>query len=94
MTGSSVALRQIAIASNVARNRPNRLRNRRNVVLIGVNFPANKSDQMNSKNLQSAIQSLVWAIEEIEKTGNKQAECHARLALECLREGKPSDDEQ
>ena len=49
---------------------------------------------MNSKNLQSAIQSLVWAIEEIEKTGNKQAECHARLALECLKEGKqPSDDE-
>ena len=62
--------------------------------MIGVNFPANKSDQMNSKNLQSAIQSLVWAIEEIAKTGNKQAECHARLALECLKESKLSDDEQ
>jgi hypothetical protein len=63
-------------------------------VLIGVDFPRNKSDQMNSKNLQSAIQSLVWAIEEIEKTCNKQAECHARLALECLKEGKqPSIDE-
>jgi hypothetical protein len=50
---------------------------------------------MNSKNLQSAIQSLVWAIEEIEKTCNKQAECHARLALECLKEDKQqSDDEQ
>jgi hypothetical protein len=60
--------------------RPNRFRNRRNVELIGVDFPRNKSDQMNSKNLQSAIQSLVWAIEEIEKTCNKQAECHARLA--------------
>ena len=49
---------------------------------------------MNSKKLQSAIQSLVWAIEEIEKTCNKQAECHARLALECLKEGKPADDER
>ena len=63
-------------------------------MLISVNFPANKSDKMNSKNLQSAIQSLVWAIEEIEKTCNQQAECHARLALECLKKGKPSDDEQ
>ena len=63
-------------------------------MLIGVDFSRNKSDQMNSKNLQSAIQSLVWAIEEIAKTCNKQAECHARLALECLKEGKPADDER
>ena len=49
---------------------------------------------MNSKNWEGAIQSLVWAIEEIAKTGNKQAECHARLALECLKEGKPADDER
>jgi len=27
---------------------------------------------------------LVWAIEEIVKTGNKKAEYHARLALKCL----------
>ena len=87
-------LGKLRLLPTFARNRPNRLRNRRNVVLIGVNFPANKSDQMNSKNLQSAIQSLVWAIEEIEKTCNKQAECHARLALECLKEGKPADDER
>jgi hypothetical protein len=31
--------------------------------------------------LESAIQLLVWAIEEIARTGNKQAEHHARLAL-------------
>ena len=39
---------------------------------------------MNSNNLEAAIQMLFWAIEEIEKTGKKQAERHARLALECL----------
>ena len=49
---------------------------------------------MNSNNLEAAIQMLFWAIEEIEKTGKKQAERHARLALECLKKGKPSDDEQ
>ena len=44
-----------------------------------------------SKNWDGAIQSLVWAIEELAKTGDKQAECHARSALN--KEGKPSDDE-
>ncbi|MGV7215029.1 hypothetical protein [Bradyrhizobium sp. UFLA05-112] len=43
--------------------------------------------------LQSAIQSLVWAIEEIEKTGNKKAEHHARLALKYLQ-GKVPDERQ
>jgi hypothetical protein len=79
----ALGISQIPITSNVARNRHNRLGN-----------PRNKSDQMNSKNLEGAIQSLVWAIEGIEKTGNKQAERHARLALEYLKKGKPSDDEQ
>jgi hypothetical protein len=45
---------------------------------------------MNSNNLEGAIQSLVWAIEEIAKTGNKKAEHHARLAVKYLQ---PSDDE-
>jgi hypothetical protein len=48
-------------------------------------------DQMNSKNSEGAIQMLVWAIEEIAKTGNKKAEHHARLALKHLR---PSGDER
>jgi hypothetical protein len=43
-------------------------------------------DQMNpSRNLEGAIQMLVWAIEEIAKTGNKKAEHHARLALKYLQ---------
>jgi hypothetical protein len=35
--------------------------------------------------LDGAIQSLVWAIEEIAKTGNEEAERHARLALKYLQ---------
>ncbi len=31
------------------------------------------------------MQSLVWAIEEIAKTGNAEAEHHARLALKYLQ---------
>jgi hypothetical protein len=31
--------------------------------------------------LETAIQALVWAIEEIAKTGNKEAERHARVVL-------------
>jgi hypothetical protein len=42
-------------------------------------------DQINSsRNSEGAIQMLVWAIEEIAKTGNKKAEHHARLALKYL----------
>jgi hypothetical protein len=37
-----------------------------------------------SKSSTGAIQMLVWVIEEIAKTGNKEAEHHARLALQCL----------
>ena len=43
--------------------------------------------------LEGAIQSLVWAIEEIAKTGNSKAEHHARLALKYL-EGKVPDERQ
>jgi hypothetical protein len=41
--------------------------------------------------LEGAIQMLVWAIEEIAKTGNKQAEHHARLALDHLQGTEPDD---
>jgi hypothetical protein len=34
---------------------------------------------MNSGHSESAVQMLLWAIEEIAKTGNKNAEHHARL---------------
>jgi hypothetical protein len=37
---------------------------------------------------EGAIQSLVWAIEEIAKTGNNEAEHHARLALKYLQPPK------
>jgi len=42
-------------------------------------------DQINSsKTTEGVVQMLVWAIEEIAKTGNKKAEHHARLALKYL----------
>jgi hypothetical protein len=42
---------------------------------------------MNPRNphLEGAVQSLVWAIEDIAKTGNQEAERLARLALEALQ---------
>jgi hypothetical protein len=36
---------------------------------------------------EAASQYLVWALEVIERAGNKQAADHARLALEALRKG-------
>jgi hypothetical protein len=43
-------------------------------------------DQINPlKSSEGAIQMLVWAIEEIAKTGNTKAEHHARLALKYLQ---------
>ena len=47
----------------------------------------------NSRNshLEGAIQALVWAIEDIAKTGNKKAEHHACLALKYLK-GKPTTE--
>ena len=48
------------------------------------------TDSRNSR-VEGAIQTLVWAIEEIAKTGNKIAEHHARLALEYLQ-GKVPDE--
>ena len=48
------------------------------------------TDSRNS-HVEGAVQTLVWAIEEIAKTGNKIAEQHARLALEYLQ-GKVPDE--
>ena len=36
---------------------------------------------------QTAMQYLIWALEFIERTGNRKAASHARIALEALREG-------
>ena len=35
---------------------------------------------------KTAMQYLVWALEEIEKTGNEKAAQHARSALAALQE--------
>ena len=43
-----------------------------------------RMDQINSRNSEGAVQLLVWAIEEIAKIGNKEAEHYARLALKFL----------
>jgi hypothetical protein len=34
-----------------------------------------------------AMQYLVWALEDIEKAGNRKAARHVRIALEALRKG-------
>jgi hypothetical protein len=39
--------------------------------------------------VETAVQYLVWALEEIEKAGNQKALRYARSALEALRESTP-----
>jgi len=34
---------------------------------------------------ETAMQYLIWALEEIEKVGNQEAAHHARIALQALR---------
>lgn len=41
---------------------------------------------------ETAIQYLVWALEEIEKAGNQEAVDHVRIALRMLREGTLQSD--
>jgi hypothetical protein len=36
--------------------------------------------------VMSSVQYLMWALEDIEKTGNHKAAHHARLALKALRQ--------
>jgi len=38
----------------------------------------------------AAIQHLIWALEEIEKSGEQMAAQHARMALNCLRDAFPA----
>jgi hypothetical protein len=38
---------------------------------------------------EAATQYLIWALEEIEKTGDQEAAYHARLALKALRKDTP-----
>jgi hypothetical protein len=39
--------------------------------------------------VQAAVQHLTWALEEIEKTGSKEAAQHVRNALQCLERRIP-----
>ncbi|MBR0698115.1 hypothetical protein [Bradyrhizobium lablabi] len=39
--------------------------------------------------VETAVQYLVWALEEIEKAGNHEAARHARIALQALRNSAP-----
>jgi hypothetical protein len=38
-------------------------------------------------NAETAVQYLVWALENIEKIGNQKAARHVRIALDALRKG-------
>ena len=38
-------------------------------------------------NVETAVQYLTWALEEIEKSGNREAARHARIAMKALSEG-------
>jgi hypothetical protein len=38
---------------------------------------------------QAAVQFLIWALEEIEKGGNAEAEEHVRAAIEAMQKRKP-----
>ena len=38
----------------------------------------------------AAIQYLIWALEELEQTGDQKAAHHARMALKELRDSHPS----
>jgi hypothetical protein len=38
---------------------------------------------------QAAVQYLIWALDEIEKSGNREAAQHARRAIDALRRGSP-----
>ena len=37
---------------------------------------------------EAAMQYLVWALEEIEKSGHQEAASHARLAIKALRDSQ------
>jgi len=41
---------------------------------------------------KTAMQYLIWAIEHIEKAGNRKAAHHARIALEALHQDNQATD--
>jgi hypothetical protein len=45
------------------------------------------------ENVETAVQYLVWALEHLEKTANRKAVHHARIALDVLREEPPPSAE-
>jgi hypothetical protein len=46
-------------------------------------------DRSASSHAQAALQMLVWAIEELDKAGNKEAADHVRMAMKCVQETLP-----
>jgi hypothetical protein len=42
----------------------------------------------------AALQYLIWALEEIEKSGNTKAAQHARRAIDALRHGSAEQPER
>jgi hypothetical protein len=47
------------------------------------------ADPRNPEAKEAALQYLVWALEELEKAGDKSAAKHARRAIDALREAHP-----
>lgn len=44
--------------------------------------------------IKAALQYLTWALEEIEKTGDREAARHVRIAFEALRASRRSSDKK
>jgi hypothetical protein len=61
--------------------------NKKNLIKVAMNGRRNPD-------AESAMQYLVWALEMIEKTGNKKAAKHARNALQALRETRDRSVDQ
>ena len=55
----------------------------------GVRYEQSAMTSSFNSNAQAAVQYLTWALEEIEKAGNKKAAQHARSALDAMREANP-----
>jgi hypothetical protein len=55
-----------------------------------IEFDNNAEMSLRSSDTQTALQYLIWALEQIEKTGNQKAVRHARLAIEALRQNGPA----
>jgi hypothetical protein len=58
-----------------------------------INFESFAMPIRRTANAETAIQYLTWALEEIEKIGNREAAHKARIALQALREGDKTDEQ-